>query len=149
LSAAHDLVLAVQQRLMAGNPRSTLPRTHPGRACGQPVMARIKGGGRWKFLSLPAPNSSAEADWLGLVEATIERALDRWAYAQHQAIQAAREQRGTEVALATARAAWRNYWDLSVEAERLRLRLATPKARSGQQPLAAVASCGPGPRRRP
>src|SRR5438270_12578382 len=72
LTAAHELVLAVQQRLMTANPRVSLPRTHPGRASGQPVMARITGGGRWKLLTLPAPGSGPEAEWLTLVEATVE-----------------------------------------------------------------------------
>jgi hypothetical protein len=127
LRAAHELVLAVQMRLMAANPRNTLPRAHPGRASGQPVMARIRGGARWKLLSLPPPPAAgADGAWLTLVDGTVDRACDRWAYAQHQAMRAARDKVGVEAALAMARAAWRNYWELRVEAERLRLSLAGP-----------------------
>jgi hypothetical protein len=124
LRAAHELVLSVQQRLMAANPRNTLPRAHPGRALGQPVITRIKGGARWKFLSLPPPPlGGPDSSWLSLVEDTVDRACDRWAYAQHQVTRAARDGIGLEIAMAMARAAWRNYWELRVEAERLRLSL--------------------------
>ena len=55
-----------------------------------------------------------------LVDDTVERAWDRWCYAQHQAIQSAREGRHPEVALAVARTAWTNYWELREEASRLK-----------------------------
>jgi hypothetical protein len=127
LTAAHELVLAVQQRLMAANPRNVLPRSHPGRASGQPLMARIRGGARWKLLTLPPlPAAGPDHGWLALVDDTVERACDRWAYAQHQVTRAAREKVGVEAALAIARAAWRNYWELRLEADRLRLSLGAP-----------------------
>jgi hypothetical protein len=134
LTAAHELVLAVQQRLMAANPRNVLPRAHPGRASGQPLMARIMGGGRWKLLTLPAPPASGpDHRWLSLVDDTVERACDRWAYAQHQAMRAARDNVGVEAALAVARAAWRNYWELRLEADWLKLSLGAARAPTAPQ----------------
>ena len=144
LKAAHELVLSVQQRLMSANPRNVLPRAHAGRASGQPVIARIKGGGRWKFLSLPAPPPSGpDGQWLTLVESTVDRACDRWAYAQHQVTRAARDGNGVEAAMAMARAAWRNYWDLRVEAERLRLSVEAGRGREARLPAAAAATSAP------
>jgi hypothetical protein len=135
LRAAHDLVLSVQQRLMAANPRNLLPRAHAGRANGQPVVASIKGGGRWKFLSLPPPPAGgADRDWLILVDDTVDRACDRWAYAQHQVARAARDGDGVEAAMARARAAWRNYWELRVEAERLRVSVEAARGRGARPP---------------
>jgi hypothetical protein len=135
LRAAHDLVLSVQQRLMAANPRNLLPRAHAGRANGQPVVASIKGGGRWKFLSLPPPPvSGPDRDWLTLVDDTVDRACDRWAYAQHQVARAARDGDGVEVAMARARAAWRNYWELRLEAERLRISVEAARVPEARPP---------------
>src|SRR6266513_3295144 len=75
LHSAHDLVFAVQQRLMAANPNHPRPNRHLGRPGGQPVMARINDQKLWKLLTLPPPpNTAAEDDWLELVEATVERA---------------------------------------------------------------------------
>src|SRR6202165_1226376 len=45
LHAAHDLVFAVQQRLMAANPNHPHPNRHAGRPSGQPGVA-MAGGGR-------------------------------------------------------------------------------------------------------
>src|SRR5579884_4178589 len=120
LQAAHQLVLAAQQRLMAANPRHPRPRPHLGRAQGTARVAPLSGGVTWKFLTLPAPvPGRGGMEWRELVEATVERALDRWALAQTQAIAAARARRGARPALARARAAWSNYWELRCEAEAL------------------------------
>ena len=68
---------------------------------------------------LPGPSPSGPDEWRLNVHATLERALDRWAYAQHHAAQAARDRSGAKQALARARTAWSNYWQLKEEAERL------------------------------
>src|SRR5712692_7063906 len=91
LHAAHDLVFAVQQRLMAANPKHPRPNRHRGRAEGQPIVTRVYDGRLWKVLALPTPpNGSADDEWLDLVDATVERAWDRWCYAQQHAVRAAR-----------------------------------------------------------
>ncbi|MGH7777024.1 MAG: hypothetical protein ACREPI_07600, partial [Candidatus Dormibacterales bacterium] len=71
LEAAYDLVLSVQGRLMAANPRNPSPRAHANRAAGQPVVAGLRGGGRWKILALPAPQPGEEDAWPDLVRATV------------------------------------------------------------------------------
>jgi hypothetical protein len=122
VQAAHHLVFAVQQRLMAANPKNPHPRPHLGRQGGQPQFAATPGGA-WKFLTLPPrPTGTTEEQWLDMLQDTVDRACDRWAYAQHQALRAARERRPVEPALALARAAWANYWELRCEAERLGVR---------------------------
>ena len=74
LDAAHDLVFAVQQRLMAANPKHPRPNRHRGRAEGQPIVMRVYEGRVWKVLTLPTqPNGSADDEWLDLVDATVER----------------------------------------------------------------------------
>jgi hypothetical protein len=124
LRAAHDLVFAVQQRLMAANPTNPRPNRHVGRPGGQPLMTVVREGGRWKLLTLPPPpNNSAEDDWLELVDATVERAWDRWSYAHQHAIRGAREHFKPQLAVAVAQAAWSNYWELYQEAEQIRGRL--------------------------
>jgi hypothetical protein len=124
LHAAHDLVFAVQQRLMAANPNHPRPNRHVGRPGGQPVVTVIRDDRVWKVLTLPSPpNGSADSEWLELVESTVERAWDRWCYAHQHAIRAAREQFKAQVALAVAQAAWANYWELLVEAEEISERL--------------------------
>jgi hypothetical protein len=133
LHAAHDLVFAVQQRLMAANPNHPHPNRHAGRPSGQPVVTMVGGDRPWKVLTLPSPlNSAADAEWAELIESTVERALDRWCYAQHHAVRAAREHFKAQVAAAVAQAAWSNYWELVVEAGRIRERLRArgPRARS-------------------
>src|ERR1700730_14151162 len=71
LHAAHDLVFAVQQRLMAANPKHPRPNRHAGRPSGQPVITVVRDGGLWKLLSLPPPPGGAADDaWLELVEST-------------------------------------------------------------------------------
>ena len=132
LEAAHDLVFAVQQRLMAANPRIPRPNRHIGRPGGQPVVMLIRDDRRWKVLTLPPPAVSGEdSDWVELVDSTVERAWDRWCYTQHHAMRAARARMRPEVALAVARAAWNNYWTLYQDAERIKARLAAaaPSAR--------------------
>jgi len=125
LEAAHDLVFAVQQRLMAANPRNPRPNRHTGRPGGQPVVVLIREDRKWKVLTLPPPSlSGQDADWIELVESTVERAWDRWCYAQQHAVRAARMRIRPEVALAVARAAWSNYWTLVEDADRIKARLA-------------------------
>ena len=124
LDAAHDLVFAVQQRIMAANPNHPRPNRHTGRPSGQPLMTVVHEDRRWKVLTLPPPPVSGEdADWLELVECTVERAWDRWCYAQQQAVRAARQHFKPEIAIAVADAAWRNYWVLVQDAERISERL--------------------------
>jgi hypothetical protein len=124
LHAAHDLVFAVQQRLMAANPKHPRPNRHAGRPSGQPVITVVRDEGMWKLLTLPPPPGGFTDDgWLELVESTVERAWDRWCYAQQHAVRAAQEKYRPHIALAVARTAWANYWDLYVEAEEIRRRL--------------------------
>lgn len=136
LDAAHELVFAVQQRLMAANPNHPHPNRHVGRPSGQPVVKVVRDDRVWKVLTLPSPpNGSADAEWLELVECTVDRALDRWFYAQQHAMRAAREHFQAEVAVAVARAAWANYWELLQEANRINERVrARRPARSREAP---------------
>jgi hypothetical protein len=138
LHAAHDLVFAVQQRLMAANPKHPRPNRHAGRPGGQPVITLVRESSLWKLLTLP-PSSSGEADgaWLELVDSTVERAWDRWCYAQQHAIRAARERYRPDIALAVARTAWSNYWELYLEAEEIRDRVR--RATSSMRPGSAAA----------
>lgn len=131
LDAAQDLVFAVQQRIMAANPKNPRPTRHAGRPSGQPIVTVIREDRKWKVLTLPPPPISGEdAEWMQLVDSTVERAWDRWCYAQQQAIRAAREHFKPLLALAVAQAAWRNYWLLVEDAERIKARLAaSPAAR--------------------
>jgi hypothetical protein len=121
--AAQNLVFSVQARLMASNPRLPRPSPQPERPAGQPRVAVLRLGGAWKFLALPPPPASAgpgdQADWRQLVEATVQRALDRWAAAQDRAVWAARAREAAAPALHRAAAAWRNYWELRCEADSL------------------------------
>lgn len=127
LDAAQDLVFAVQQRLMAANPNHPRPNRHAGRPSGQPVVAVIREDRRWKVLMLPAPSSDADDDdWIAMVDSTVERAWDRWCYAQQQAVRAAREHFRAHLAVAVAHAAWSNYWDLLQDSERIKERLRLP-----------------------
>jgi hypothetical protein len=131
LHAAHDLVFAVQQRLMAANPNNPRPNRHAGRPGGQPVMMVVREDRLWKLLTLPPPpNGAGDDEWLELVECTVERAWDRWCYAQQHAVRAAREHFKAQLALAVARTAWTNYWELHQEAELIKAKLrALPSAR--------------------
>lgn len=138
LDAAHDLVFAVQQRIMAANPNHPRPNRHSGRPSGQPVVTVVRDDRRWKLLTLPPPPASGhEADWLELVEATVERAWDRWCYAQQQAVRAAQQRFKTDVAVAVARAAWRNYWMLLQDAERIKARLCSVRVPNAEETHAA------------
>jgi hypothetical protein len=124
LRAAHDLVFAVQQRLMAANPNNPRPNRHVGRPSGQPVVTVVREDRRWKLLYLPPPPAGeADRDWLKLVDSTVERAWDRWCYAQRHAVRAAREQFRARLAVAVMQMAWTNYWELYQEAEEIRARL--------------------------
>ena len=122
LSAAHDSVLAVQHPLMAANPRISMSSPPGGRAPGQPFSITTPFGGAWKLLTLPAvPQAGLTDEWFTLVVATLERAWDRWAYAQYHAITAARRHsRHARQAVARAVVAWSNYWQLIEAADRLR-----------------------------
>jgi hypothetical protein len=122
LHSAHDLVFAVQQRLMAANPNLPRPNRHLGRPGGMPVMARVHDEKLWKLLTLPPPIADDD-EWMELVDATVERAWDRWCYAQQHAVRAARAKNRAPIALAVARIAWSNYWELDQEAKALRRRL--------------------------
>lgn len=138
LGAAHRLVLAVQARLLAANPRNPRPATQLDRPAGQPTVMALRQGGAWKFLALPprppSTEAKAQAEWRLLVELTVQRALDRWVCAQDEAVSAARKGDSAARAVARACAAWRNYWDLRCEAERL--------LRPGQLGGARVAPAG-------
>jgi hypothetical protein len=129
LHAAHDLVFAVQQRLMAANPNLPGPNRHIGRPTGQPLVTVVRDDRVWKVLTLPPPPNGSEelgvelGDWLDLIDSTVERAWDRWCYAQQHAVRAAREHFKALIAVAVARAAWTNYWELLEESQRIRERL--------------------------
>jgi hypothetical protein len=86
-------------------------------------MTIVRDGGLWKLLTLPPPGGTPDDAWLELVECTVERAWDRWCYAQQHAVRAAQERYKPQVALAVARTAWSNYWELYVEAEEIRARV--------------------------
>jgi len=124
LRAAHDLVFAVQQRLMAANPKNPRPNRHTGRPGGQPIVTMVRDERRWKLLTLPPPpNGTADPEWLELVDSTVERAWDRWCYAQQHAVRGARAHFKPMIAFAVAQTAWLNYWELYQEAERIKWRL--------------------------
>ena len=124
LEAAHDLVFAVQQRLMAANPNHPRPNRHDGRPGGQPIVKVVRDDRTWKVLTLPSPpNGGDEDEWMELLDMTVERAWDRWCYAHQHAVRAAREHFKAVVAVAVARAAWNNYWELAEEAGRISARL--------------------------
>jgi hypothetical protein len=124
LDAAHDLVFAVQQRLMAANPNHPRPNRHAGRPSGQPIVTVVRDDRLWKVLTLPPPPGSGDAsEWLELVDCTVERAWDRWCYAHQHAMRAARERFKAHLGVAVAQAAWTNYWELCEEAERIKARL--------------------------
>src|SRR6202162_4846717 len=131
LHAAHDLVFAVQQRLMASNPNHPRPNRHDGRPGAQPVVTLVRDGRAWKVLTLPSPpNGAMDSEWIELVDHTVERAWDRWCYAQQHAVRAAREHFKAHVAVAVERAAWGNYWELREEGDRISERL---RARHGSR----------------
>lgn len=136
LRAAHQLVFAVQSRLMAANPRNPRPRPHADRPAGAPRVIEHRPGTAWKFLTLPArpPDPDAEPAWRRQVEMTVQRAFDRWTAAQNQAVGAARLRSGSVPAVARARAAWANYWELRCEAEALLRERAPAAAGRGARP---------------
>src|SRR5207244_2989965 len=78
LHAAHDLVFAVQQRLMAANPKHPRPNRHRGRAEGQPIVTRVYDGSVWKALTLPTPpTGSADDERPHLADPRVDRPWDR------------------------------------------------------------------------
>ncbi len=118
---------------MAANPNHPRPNRHLGRPGGQPVMARVTDQKLWKLLTLPPPpNGAPDVEWIELVDATVERAWDRWCYAHQHAVRAARSKNRAHIALAVARIAWSNYWELDQEAKAIKTRLAQlPSMRGG------------------
>lgn len=142
LDAAHDLVFAVQQRLMSANPKNPRPTRHTGRASGQPLISVVREDRKWKVLSLPAPVGITDDDWWELVESTVERAWDRWCYAQQHAIRAARMHVKAQLALAVARVAWTNYWMLLLDAERIRDRITSRSAALRSRAYFAASATG-------
>lgn len=121
--AAHDFVFTLQELLLAANPRNSGDRrrtTH--RVPGQPITVTTSVGGTWKLLALPPePAEGLTEDWFAVAVATIERAWERWSYAQHHAIASARlRSRHSRQAVARATVAWSNYWQLLDEVDRLR-----------------------------
>jgi hypothetical protein len=132
LNAAHDLVFAVQQRLMAANPKHPRPIRHHLRPTGQPIVMVVRRDRTWKVLTLPSPPANGgEAEWQEMIDSTVERAWDRWCYAQQHAVRAARDHFKARVSVAVARAAWANYWELLEEAEAISERLrGRPRVRS-------------------
>ena len=121
IRAAHNLLFAIQQRLMSANPRRPTTAAQPGRPAGVPAVSPIRPGLTWKLLALPPdPGPGRELPWLTAIEATLDRALDRWAYAQHHAVRTARRGEPSAPALAVMRVAWNNYWELLDEAMRIR-----------------------------
>jgi hypothetical protein len=142
IHGAQLLVFAVQQRLMAANPRQKQPRSHLGRPRGMPRVTRAGGGVPWKELTLPPPAQAGRdgIPWSVQVELTVERAFDRWSITQDQAVAAARTGERSLEALSRARAAWANYWDLRCEADRL---LAPPPGRSERSSAAVTGSGEP------
>jgi hypothetical protein len=120
IRAAQNLVFGLQQRLMAANPRRPSARAHPGRAGGMPAITPIRPGIEWKLLVLPPhPGPGRDQWWLTQIDLTVERALDRWAYAHHHARRAVKGRRNVPAALAVMRVAWNNYWELMREAGRI------------------------------
>jgi len=138
LDAAHELVFAVQQRLMAANPHNPRPLRHLGRPSGQPIFTIVRDDKKWKVLTLPPPTSNGEdAEWMELVDSTVERAWDRWCYAQQQAVRAARVRSQTHMAVAVAGVAWDNYWALLQDAERIKRRVSGARGRLAEGTFAA------------
>lgn len=138
IDAAHELVFAVQQRLMAANPRNPRPLRHAQRAAGQPMVTVVSSRRKWKLLTLPAPAISGDdGEWLELVDATVERAWDRWCYAHQHAVRAAKLHVRPRVAVAIARVAWENYWNLVEDAERLHAIVSVSPGRPGGENGAA------------
>jgi hypothetical protein len=124
LEAAHDLVFAVQQRLMAANPKFPHPSRHQGRPTGQPIVTVVRANRTWKVLTLPSPPAGGDDnEWQEMIDSTVERAWDRWCYAQQHAVRAARDHFKAAIAVAIARAAWANYWELLEESEQISERL--------------------------
>ena len=137
LDAAHELVFAVQQRLMAANPRNPRPLRHVGRPSGQPMFTIVRDDKKWKVLTLPPPSNGEDADWIELVDSTVQRAWDRWCYAQQQAVRATRLRMQAHMAVAVLDVAWNNYWALLQDSERIKRRISGVRGRlAGGTPAA-------------
>lgn len=118
---AHDLVLNLLAPLLAANARNPQPFSHPRRPAGLPAIERLGGRTTWKRLVLPPqPAEGITPEWLELAFATVERAYDRWAWAQHHAVRAAMARRGARSAVRRAVAAWSNFFQLADDLDRLR-----------------------------
>ena len=93
---------------------------------------------KWKVLTLPPPTSDGEdADWIELVDSTVERAWDRWCYAQQQAVRATRLRMQAHMAVAVLDVAWNNYWALLQDSERIKRRISGVNGRlAGGTPAA-------------
>src|SRR2546430_16557248 len=95
---------------MAASPRIARPLRPAGRPSGQPMFTIVRDDRKWKVLTLPPPTSNGEdADWIELVDETVERAWDRWCYAQQQAVRGTRLRMHARVAVAGLVVAWDNY----------------------------------------
>jgi hypothetical protein len=128
IRAAQNLIFGLQQRLMAANPRRPGAGAHPGRAGGMPAITPIRPGIEWKLLVLPPhPGPGREQWWLEQIDLTVERAFDRWAYANHHARRAVRARRNVAAALAVMRVAWNNHWELRREAARIQASVGPPR----------------------
>src|SRR5437660_12925066 len=55
LDAAHDLVFAVQQRLMAADPKNPRPARHASRPHGPPPLTVVREDRRLQVASVPGP----------------------------------------------------------------------------------------------
>lgn len=121
LEAAHDLIFAVQERLMSLNGSRATPRAHLGRAEGTAMTKVLEGGQSWKVLALPPRPEEPEAEpaWRDHVGDTLDRALDRWSWAHHHALKAIRRGRDPRPGLRLLDEAWHNYWSLTREAQLL------------------------------
>ena len=123
---------------MAANPNNPRPLRHLGRPGGQPIFTIVRDDKKWKILTLPPPTSNGEdADWIDLVDSTVERAWDRWCYAQQQALRAARVRMHAHLAVAVAAVAWDNYWTLLQDAERIKGRITGARGRLAAGTFAA------------
>ena len=100
LDAAHDLVFAVQQRLMAANPKNPRPARHAGRASGQPLMTLVREDRNVRQLGRPFDQAVRGQDLLdqcgaGARQADVPpatRSPDRKAKERAQAVWAAGRQ---------------------------------------------------------
>jgi hypothetical protein len=118
---AHDAVLSPQAPLLLRNPRCPRPPSYPRRGAGQPTRLTKGSATSRKALALPSVLADGIDDaWLELALVTVERAFDRWAWAQHHAARTAFKHQDVRQAVVLLLAAWSNYWQLAEELDRLR-----------------------------